>query len=584
MKNTSLTIILIIFCGIISSSFTSCESLMGDFLDKAPGVDVTEDTIFSSKVEAETFLTSIYHYGIHSNLGYGPSDQIVNHDPTLSSGASDESETCAAWYVTQSWNTASVSPDNTEDFRFPTRFIAIRKVTVLLDRIDGVSDATFSQAYKNQLKAEAKFIRALNYFEMFKRYGGVPIIDHRIQLNENLNIQRSSVEATVNFIVKDCDEAIPDLPINQTGILKGRVTKGAALALKSKALLYAASPLFNTATPYLDFGSNNNLICYGNYDVERWKKAAAAAKDVLDWAPLAGCDLINDKGVDKNYKYSWEVYDNKEIILAEKSKASLGSYTWPWSAISPPTIYNGNAGQNGISPILNFVKKYEKKDGTPQTWDPVGGKDLQAKMGELDYRFAQTIAYNMSSWNTQFPQVQIYEGGNQVKTCFGGFWLHKLYPDKISKTVWTLVPNSTLFQLNEIYLNYAEAMNEAYGPDADNGYGLTARQAVNIIRSRSGQPPITDGDIKERIRNERAIELAFDNHRFWDIRRWMIAEQDGVMQGDMHGIKIYKIANSTEFRYEVYVFEKRTFLRKMYLHPFGTTEINKGYLIQNPGY
>ena len=125
------------------------------------------------------------------------------------------------------------------------------------------------------------------------------------------------------------------------------------------------------------------------------------------------------------------------------------------------------------------------------------------------------------------------------------------------------VPNSTLFQLNEIYLNFAEAMNEAYGPDDKHGYKYSAREAINIIRERSGQPAILSGsgiysDFRELVRNERAIELAFDNHRFWDVRRWMIAEQEGVMSGAMYGIKIYWINSSPqEFRYTPYLYENR---------------------------
>ncbi len=165
----------------------------------------------------------------------------------------------------------------------------------------------------------------------------------------------------------------------------------------------------------------------------------------------------------------------------------------------------------------------------------------------------------------------------------GGFWLHKLYPDAIDDAKnWQYIPNSTLFSLAEAYLNYAEALNEAQGPVQE------AYDAVNTIRQRSGMPGLPSGltkeQFRERVRNERAIELAFDNFRFWDIRRWLIAENEGVMQGEMYGIKITKISNSSEFKYEPYVFETRYWNPKMYLHPFNTNEINKGYLIQNPGY
>lgn len=584
MKNTIIAIV----TSFILLTVASCEDMMGDFLEKVPGVDVTEDTIFSSRAQVEMFLASIYQYGIHSNLGLGNPNNgdpaIANSAGTIDAGATDEAEACANWYDPQKWNNASVSPDNTDDPRFSHRFTAIRKVTVMLDRVDEVPDIT--REYANQLKAESKFIRALNYFEMLKRYGGVPIIDHRLQLDENLKIPRSTVEEVVSFIVKDCDEAIPDLPLHQLGALRGRAHRGAALALKARTLLYAASDLFNTDKPYMDLGANNKLLCYGNKDKERWKLAADAAKKVLDWAKEANCHLITDQGVEANYKYSWEMYDNPEIILAEKSSESLGKYTWPWSAISPPTVYAGNAGQSGVTVTLNFVSKYEDRLGNKVEWN--GGSDLQAKMAGLDYRFSQTVVGNLMRWNAEFPKLQLWQDsgngpGADVNTCYGGFWLHKLYPEEISKSVWRKVPNSTLYQLNEAYLNYAEALNEYNeGPTPE------AYEAVNAIRRRSGQPDLPAGlgylEFRKRVRNERAIELAFDGHRFYDIRRWMIAEEEGVMQGGMRGIKIYQIPGSAEYRYEPYIFETRSFSRKMYLHPFGTGEINKGYLIQNPGY
>ena len=564
---------------------TGCEDMMGNYLEKAPSVDVTEDDIFSSATNVETFLASIYKYGIHSNLGYGDGD-VNGPYGTIMAGATDEAETCAPWYSTNNWNSASITADRTDDGRFHYRWVAIRKVTTMLKRVDEVPD--IDREYAEQLKAESKVIRALNYFEMFKHYGGVPIIDHYIELDEDFKIPRATVAQTVDFILKDIEEAMPALPDHQVGSMRGRVDKLTALAIKSRTLLYAASPQFNTATPYMSLWENNALICYGNYDPARWEAAAKAASECLKFAAEVGCTLVTDQGVDKNYQYSWEHYDNDEIILAEKAHGSIGKWTWPWNAIPSPNIYPGNAGQSGVTPTLNFVRKYERRDGTPEVWAAEGGDDLQAKMAGLDRRFAQTICGNLASWNSEFPRVEIFEGGKQSKTCHGGFWLHKLYPSEISEADWTYVPNSTLYQLNEIYLNFAEAMNEAYGADDAHGFGMTAREAVNTIRRRSGQPDITgDADkdaFRMRIRNERAVELAFDNHRLWDIRRWLIAEDEGVMQGDMWGIRITPVRGSSEYHYEPYVFETRSWNKRMYLHPFSTNEVNKGYLVQNPGY
>ena len=155
----------------------------------------------------------------------------------------------------------------------------------------------------------------------------------------------------------------------------------------------------------------------------------------------------------------------------------------------------------------------------------------------------------------------------------------------------TSVHHWVIMRYAEILLSYAEAMNEAYGPTGNVGYRLNAVRALNQVRNRVGvempavPTAISKEELREKIRYERRVELAFEDHRFWDVRRWMIAEQEGVMSGAMYGIKIYWINSSPqEFRYTPYLYENRTFTKKMYLHPFSTNEVNKGYLIQNPGY
>ena len=182
----------------------------------------------------------------------------------------------------------------------------------------------------------------------------------------------------------------------------------------------------------------------------------------------------------------------------------------------------------------------------------------------------------------------MFQGADEVAAnqpprigCKGGHWLRKWIPGTLTSSTNAYV-NWYLFRLAEAYLNYAEAINEFEGPIAE------AYDAVNIIRKRSGMPDFPPGlsqeEFRKKIRNERTIELAFEDHRLWDIYRWMIAEEDGVMRGNMWGLNIYRIGTSNEYRYEPYVFETRTFNKSMYLHPMMQNEINKGYLIQNPGW
>lgn len=371
--------------------------------------------------------------------------------------------------------------------------------------------------------------------------------------------------------------------------MKGRITKGAALMLKSKTLLLAASPLFNTDKPYMSLGEHNDLICMGNYDVQRWQVAADAAKAVIDWAPSGNIKLIDDQGEEKNYKYAWEVNDNQEIILANKYLGTRRASQYPFSGILPTTIH---WGYGGPSMLFEFVKRYEKKDGTPQVWDMNGGNNLLEKISELDNRFSQTVMYPGSYLNSAYPEIQTNVGeivngeltkkaGEHAKDCYGGFWQRKFIPDNIDKGAQ--MSNNIIYRLAEAYLNYAEALNEVQGPVQ------AAYDAVNVIRKRSGQPDLPAGLTKEqfrdKVRNERAIEFAYEDIRFWDLRRWMLSDKGGYgMNGSVWGLKIYKINGTSEYRYEPYTSKERTFKKSMYLHPFYAHEIDKGYLIQNPGY
>jgi hypothetical protein len=581
MKN----IILILICIVTFALLPSCEKKIGDFLDKSPGVDVTEDTIFSSKVQVETFVMATYRYGIHSILPRNEINYTGSLYSTNSSAATDECEAANAWNPNQIWNTAALTIDNVtsyDDQRFNIRFVAIRKANILMQRIDAVKG--LDKTYVDQVKGEARFIRALNYFEMLKRYGGVPVIDKKFELTDNFFVQRNTIKEVVDFIVGDCDAASSLLPDAYTPDMRGRATKGAALILKAKTLLYAASPAFNTGTPYLSMAdqANDSLICYGNYDVARWQLAADAAKAVIDWAPAGGIALITNQGTDKNYRYTFEKCDNSEIILACKMAAKSSITGWPWTALYPKGFYAGTWSM-GASMTINFLKKYEKQDGTPQTWDPVGGTNLIPKYNELDRRFKQSVAVVGSNWNANIPLVNSYVGGNMYDLCVTGQWITKFIPQGLTTSANSAMSNDVIFRLGEAYLDYAEALNEAQGPVA------AAFTAVNIIRSRSGQPDLPAGltkdQLRDRVRNERAIELFLEDHRFWDIRRWQIAEQDGVMKGDFYGFRTYQNPAPPNFRYEVYKFESRSFNKNLYLHPFVRTEVlKKGYLIQNPGW
>lgn len=600
----------------------SCKKSLNDFLQKAPGVDVNEDAVFSSKVNVDAFVSTLYEYGMFSILPNRQNTAIISNPSTNAipspigtlAAATDEGKNESTFQFANVWNTATVTNQSiigSEDYRYYARWKAIRMANILLERVDELTDPAADAAYKKQVKAQAKFMRALQNFEMLKRYGGIPLVTRRFttvdSAYEQAILPRSTFAECVNAILKDCDEAYPDLEIVYPSAQKGRVTKLSALALKSRTLLYAASPMFNTATPYLSMAdpANNKFICYGNFDKNRWKLAADAAMEVLTFAAPSGISLIdvpaNRKPLEAsvtgtnflngNYRISWERQDNTEIILADKSNSAAGNnFSFPWQNIMPQDM-GGFYG--GTSVLLNFMKKYEDTLGRVVTWSDAGGNDLQAKYGSLDPRFKQSIGYNNSRWNASHPLIEAYAGGKHNRLNWGGQWMLKPAPEGIA--TGSVVPSLPMFRLNEFFLNYAEAINEFSGPGSSSvaanaeppNIPTSAYDAVNRIRARSGMPKIPAGltadQFRVRVRNERAIELAFEDHRFWDIRRWLIAEDEGVMKGAMFGIKITKL-DATTFKYVPYLIENRSFNKNMYLHPFDLNEVLKGKLVQNPGW
>ena len=563
-------LIFIVFCVLlISLKFTSCDNIT-DFLEKPPGVDITEDTIFSSKNNVETFVAGVFYQNLMNDM---PHWDDRDKSDCFTSAATDECEIFPTWFWTQgAWNSGDMRPGNTGDRRWDTHLKGLRRANILLERID---DAPFNDpAYKQQVRGEARFLRAFTYFELFRKYGGISIVDKRLNASDDLLIPRSTVKEVVDFIVSECDKAIVDVPVTYPSELRGRITKAAVAALKAKTLLYAASTTFNTDRPYISY-EHNDLICYGNYDRNRWKLAADAAKAAIDEATKGGFRLITEYDVSKNYQYIWETHDNEEIILAEKTKGMRYSGHFPWGYMFP---------SQGYWLIHNFTKLYETKQGTPAPWKDEGGDDLMEIYENLDPRFKQSVVYQGGYFNVQFPQMDFSVNGRDVPKGAGveGALWHKPMPYILSATPnMGAIPNSIIFRMAELYLSYAEALNEYENTPPNEAY-----DAIDLIRVRSGMPKLPRGlsqaEFRERVRNERAIELAFEGHRLFDIRRWEIAN-DGIMKGAMYGIHIYK-GTGTQCSYKPYVFETRTFKQSMYRHPFPQSEVNKGYLIQNPGY
>jgi hypothetical protein len=568
--------ILLLIVAILYGFLSSCEEMFGDYLEKPPGVDVTVDTIFSSPTQVETAITNLYNYDMGGFSIFPIQGGAMQWE--LNTAYTDEGISGQVWTFSNQYHAGTLTASGMLpiDRAWGARFRGIRHANIILERVDDVPG--MSQQEIDEAKGQARFIRALRYFEMFKRYGGMPIIRESMELSDDFFVGRNTIQEVVDFIVEDCDAAIGLLPDMQPVNMFGRASKGAALMLKSRTLLYAASPLFNTGTPYMNMDNieNNNLICFGDYNIERWQAAADAAKACLDWAEATGHHLITDKGIDENYRFMHENDGNAEIILASRIYSRGSAWTWPWV---PFIIWSPG---HGSSMTYNFLQLYERQNGTNQTWDPTGGDNLTEKLSELDRRFHQSTAPVGSYWNDDIPLVSSFVGGELYNGCFGGTWITKFCPRAMRKSGGSYVPNDIVFRLGEAYLNYAEALNEAQGPVPE------AYAAINTIRARSGQPDLPQGlsqeEFRERVRNERAIELMGEFHRQWDINRWLVAED--ILNGEFKGFRAYRNPEPPNFRYEVYNIGTRVFPKRQYLLPLLRDEVLKkdGYLIQNPGW
>lgn len=426
-------------------------------------------------------------------------------------------------------------------------------------------------------RKEMYFLRAFFYFELVKRYGGVPLVEEKLNPQKDLDyiksLKRNSFSECIDYIVAQCDTAAKYLSTTQVASDYGVPTKGAALALKARALLYAASDLYNKE------GNTNPVLGYtdGNRQ-QRWIRAAEACKSVLDMAPQTYALHNSYAGL-----FLLGTAYNKEIIL-ERRMGSSNTFEKANYSIG----FNG--GSTGTCPTQNLVDAYEMTDGKPFDWsNPAHSSNPYANR---DPRLGMTIAYNYSVFNGRL--MEIWNGGRDgqpiTRATKTGYYLNKYVVQNLDLTKNQVSFHQWIyFRLAEVYLGYAEAMNEAFGPDDKSTYSLSAREAINAVRARVGvnMPAIASGlskeQFRERARNERRVELAFEDHRYWDARRWSIGAS--AIGGDIRGVRIEKTLDN-KFTYSPFVLESRIFEAHMDLYPIPQEEVVKstGNVVQNPGW
>ncbi len=446
---------------------------------------------------------------------------------------------------------------------------AVRRANEFLVKID---EATIEESTKMRLKGEARFLRAFLYFDMVKRYGGVPLLTMPQSLEEDLEVPRNTLDECFTFIVEELDMAIAELPLN---IPRGRAGKGAAMALKGRALLYYASPLYNE-----------------NNDPGRWEKAASASKDVIDLGKYA---------LHANHSTLWlEKGAHSESIFEIQYKLPEKQHGLD-SKVKPLILANNAAGIN--TPLQELVDAFPMKNGKLINEEGSGYDPNNPYIGR-DNRFYDFIAYNgakMKGTNSGPPvreiTLEIYRGGREYdgnpamqtyNTFTGYFAIKAVNPENTIYMGSVTGSDQPWMELRyaEVLLNYAEAKNESSGsPDE------TVYEAVNQVRRRAGiiedikAGGLSKDEMRALIRNERYIELCFEHKRYWDLKRWKIAHSH-LNAKRFTGVVITKESDGT-FTYEYYPRDPQplVFTEKMYWMPIPQSEITKNRkLVQNPGW
>ncbi|MGI6322276.1 MAG: RagB/SusD family nutrient uptake outer membrane protein [Bacteroidales bacterium] len=564
--------------GISAITLTSCEDMFGDFLDKDPSNELTEAQVFSNWATAEQFHFDTYAFLRHGALRIRDSWLDAASDlaqTSYSTGGVRTSFNIGNYYGTAGMNELA---DTWKHY-----YSGIRKCNTILTRIDFVPKASDLSPEKYETdklnyKSEARFLRAYFYWEMFLRYGPVPIVKEVLdplgdEALNNYTTRPSLKEYVIDFILEElaaCESGLMSYEDGFKSANAGRISKPMARALASRIMLYMASERFS---------SESGIT---------WAEAADASKSFID---DYGSNYFLYTNPDGKTAYTNAIlrtpYEggNREVIFY-RNGGQIG-----WNGISNDTPV-GEGGSGGLCPSQNLVDMYDMIDGSSPftTYDETGApvysgattpaiNSTSAYSDEdmwsnRDPRLAATILHHGASWGDGIINVILGQRDNPIGNANStptGYYTRKYIPENILSADHTgnSYRNWIFIRYAEILLNYAEALNEAGGPSPE------VYDALNEIRHRAG---IT-GNVEDRsdltsskenmrkfIRKERTVELAFEEHRTWDVRRWNVAVE--ALSRDIYGIDVN--SNGTISRK---VAQNRVFEQRMYLYPIPESEI-----------
>lgn len=604
---------------VLPFAFGACveDFKIGDkFLEKAPGVDVTADTIFGKADYARRFLWNCYqklYYGLPWAWNQVDGKMNMNVFESLSD----------SWHSHMNWDEVSRTyyaggyTAGMEDWSTHTRFgynreecwEAIRASWLFIEQIGKVPD--MDEAEKTRLKAEAKVIIASRYFDMYRHFGGLPLLERSLEVNEEFQVPRSTVIETNDFMIRLLDEAAGDLPWvlpdTEYQTWDGRFTRAAVMALKCKILIFTASPLFNSDQPYCTEEPQEavtaNYVWTGGYKQELWTRCLTACEEFFEevrkngFYQLMKAQSNTDKPLTSPlngyrvafrdaYSLRGSGYDNPELLIS--TRINYNNYAY---------FRNGACPGGAFTPTQEYVEMFTMSDGTPFSWDDP--EKVEKMFTDRDPRLYETILVNNSDF--QGRKAELWVGGRDMQqgtvTESGqyatGYGIYKYILDgQVNKGRPTFWP---YLRMAEVHLIYAEALMKANRYPEAIAEVDKVRARVNLPGLEESNPELNLRDEKTllaEILRERACELGLEDVRFFDLNRHKAVSN---FITPLHGLKItLESSNPQKFKYEVFQLrnpsrfmwrEGYTFSPKWYLTAFPPTEVNKGYgLVQNPGW
>lgn len=593
----------IILTAAIMLSVVGCKK---DFMNLQPLDKYSDEAVWKDPALVQTFVNNIYLGVPHGFSNIMMSSMVDESMYNADFGSSNVTKSLITPSDLSIFDVGFWSGNRQRMVNWSMVYKFIRPANVFFEKIGQVPFENVAD--RNRMKGEVFFLRAYLYHNLVSMYGGVPIIKKSFGLTDDFKVTRDSYENSVKAIVSDLDSAALLLPLSYSGLNKGRATKGAALALKSRVLLHAASDLYNSNGAWAGGYTNKELIGYvGGDRAARWQAAKDAAKAVIDLNvySLYQPNPANAEQATKNYADIFIAKETSEDIFVRYFTAKTDEN---WDGYNPGLYNNPNGwhGWGSNTPLQQFVDLYEMSDGSKFDWN--NASHSAAPYQNRDPRFYASINYNGAKWRPRQADaagrdpIGIVQTAYYVKPdgtvvpgldtrngpledwngTYTGYYMRKFIDPAVNAQYDKQEQPWRYIRYSEVLLNYAEA---SLGLGQEN----EAKTYLNMIRKRAGMPDITAGGaaLLNQLRNERSIELAFEDHRYYDVRRWMTAPQ---AYQDAKGISIRQKTDAAGTptgapTYSIVNAQSRAWNPRFYLFPIKLDEINRNSkLIQNPLY